>query len=162
MRLLVRSLTGSSRSSTPWRSCSPWPGPVDLLRRRAGLPRHQGRPPGGDDAIRPAFRTAAQLAPYGWGTYRLHQDLIGLRRRNPWLHRARTGILHLANAQVAYEACHDGCRLITALNVADHPARLPVPHARTIQAGGRRSLHQASTPDASIGLGPHGWAILTP
>jgi len=118
--------------------------------------------PGGDDAIRPAFpRTPAQLAPYGWDTYRLHQDLIGLRRRNPWLHRARTSILHLANAQVAYEARHDGCRLITALNVAGNPARLPAPHARTIQAGAG-DLHQASTPDASIGLGPHGWAILTP
>jgi cyclomaltodextrinase / maltogenic alpha-amylase / neopullulanase len=118
--------------------------------------------PGGDDAIRPAFpRTPAQLAPYGWGTYRLHQQLIGLRRRNPWLHRARTSILHLANAQVAYEAHHDGRRLITALNATDTPARLPAPRARTIQAG-TGDLHQAGTPDASIGLSPHGWAILTP
>jgi cyclomaltodextrinase len=118
--------------------------------------------PGGDDAIRPAFPAApAQLAPYGWDTYRLHQQLIGLRRRNPWLHRARTAILHLANAQVAYEARHDDRRLITALNVADNPARLPAPRARAVQAGAG-DLDQAGTPDASIGLGPHGWAILTP
>jgi cyclomaltodextrinase len=84
-----------------------------------------------------------------------------LRRRNPWLHRARTTILHLASAQVTYEARHDGCRLITALNLAGNPARLPAPHARTIQAG-TGDLHQASTPGASIALGPHGWAILTP
>lgn len=118
--------------------------------------------PGGDDAIRPAFPVGpAQLAPYGWDTYRLHQHLIGLRRRNSWLHRARTTILHLANAQVAYEAHHDDGWLITALNAADNPARLPAPHTRTIQAG-TGDLHQAGTPDASIGLGPHGWAILAP
>ncbi len=118
--------------------------------------------PGGDDAIRPAFPgTPAQLAPYGWGTYRLHQQLIGLRRRNPWLHRAGTSTLHLANAQIAYEAHHDGRRLITVLNVADAPARLPAPHARTIAAG-TGDLQQAGGPGASIGLGPHGWAVLTP
>jgi cyclomaltodextrinase / maltogenic alpha-amylase / neopullulanase len=117
--------------------------------------------PGGDDAIRPAFPvTPAQLAPYGWDTFKLHQHLIGLRRRHPWLHRARTSVLHLANAQLAYETRHEGRRLITALNVADDPARLPVPHAGTIQAGAGH-VHRQGTPDASIGLGPHGWAILT-
>jgi cyclomaltodextrinase len=118
--------------------------------------------PGGDDAIRPAFPcTPAQLAPYGRDTYRLHQHLIGLRRRHPWLRQARTSILHQANAQITYEARHDDRRLSTALNVADNPVRLPAPHARTIQAGAG-DLQQPGTPDASIGLGPHGWAILTP
>ena len=118
--------------------------------------------PGGDDAIRPAFpATPAHLAPYGWDTYRLHQHLIGLRRRNPWLHHARTSIVHLANGQLAYEAHHDGHRLITTLNVADTPARLPAPHARTVQAG-TGQLDRAGTADAAIALGPHGWAILTP
>ncbi|MCW2509364.1 MAG: Alpha amylase, partial [Modestobacter sp.] len=43
---------------------------------------------GGDDAVRPAFPdTPDELAPYGWPTYRLHQELIGLRRRHRWLHR---------------------------------------------------------------------------
>ena len=47
--------------------------------------------PGGDDAVRPAFpATPADLAPFGWPTYRLHQDLIGLRRRHPWLVGARS------------------------------------------------------------------------
>src|SRR4051794_27103282 len=33
----------------------------------------------GDDAVRPAFGgKPAELAPYGWPTYRLHQELIGL------------------------------------------------------------------------------------
>ena len=43
--------------------------------------RHQYRA-GGDDAIRPAFPASpADLAPFGWPTYRLHQDLIGMRRK---------------------------------------------------------------------------------
>ena len=62
--------------------------PERLLRRRAGFPWRQRRPrrrrrrgpPGVPAATRPTSpRTAGQV-------YRLHQDLIGLRRRHPWLH----------------------------------------------------------------------------
>jgi cyclomaltodextrinase / maltogenic alpha-amylase / neopullulanase len=53
-----------------------------------GLKEHR---PGGDDEIRPAFpATPAELPPDGWRYYRLHQRLIGFRRRHPWLTRART------------------------------------------------------------------------
>lgn len=39
---------------------------------------------GGDDAIRPAFPdTPSELADWGQNVHRAHQDLIGLRRRNP-------------------------------------------------------------------------------
>jgi cyclomaltodextrinase len=116
--------------------------------------------PGGDDAIRPVFPdTPAQLAPDGWETYRLHQDLISLRRRHPWLHSARTSVVHLANTCLAYQAHHDGRRLVTALNVADAQARVPVPDAHAVLAG-NGDLQHPGTPDASLGLGPHGWAIL--
>ncbi len=53
-----------------------------------GLKEHRE---GGDDEIRPAFpATPAGLLPDGWRYYRLHQRLIGFRRRHPWLVRART------------------------------------------------------------------------
>ncbi len=53
-----------------------------------GLKEHRE---GGDDAIRPAFPAApADLPPDGWRYYRLHQRLIGFRRRHSWLVRART------------------------------------------------------------------------
>ena len=39
----------------------------------------------------------------GRARYRLHQELIGLRRRHPWLHRARTTTLHLTNMALLYE-----------------------------------------------------------
>ncbi|VIO69569.1 Cyclomaltodextrinase [Bradyrhizobium ivorense] len=42
-----------------------------------GVKEHRA---GGDDAIRPAFpATPVDLASFGWPTYRLHQELIGLR-----------------------------------------------------------------------------------
>jgi cyclomaltodextrinase / maltogenic alpha-amylase / neopullulanase len=56
---------------------------------------------GGDDAIRPRFPGGRdELAAAGWSVYRLHQNLIGLRRRNPWLHNARTKVVHLSGSQM--------------------------------------------------------------
>lgn len=46
---------------------------------------------GGDDDVRPKFPDSpAELSTLGEPTYRLHQALIALRRRNPWLLDART------------------------------------------------------------------------
>jgi cyclomaltodextrinase / maltogenic alpha-amylase / neopullulanase len=75
---------------------------------------------GGDDAVRPAYPAdPTGLAPYGWPTYRLHQDLIGLRRRHPWLHRARTNVVELANEHLVYETTDGEHRLTVALNLTD-------------------------------------------
>src|SRR6185312_1440341 len=69
---------------------------------------------GGDDAIRPQFPSSpADLSPLGESTYRLHQELIGLRRRHPWLHRARTTTLHLTNMALLYEVRAADHRLVT-------------------------------------------------
>ena len=47
---------------------------------------------GGDDAVRPAFPAGPDsLAQEGWPIYRLHQHLIGLRRRHAWLTTAQVG-----------------------------------------------------------------------
>ena len=60
---------------------------------------------GGDDAIRPAFPDApSELADWGQNIHRAHQDLIGLRRRNPWLVTATTTPLHLENTRYTYRA----------------------------------------------------------
>jgi cyclomaltodextrinase / maltogenic alpha-amylase / neopullulanase len=116
--------------------------------------------PGGDDAIRPAFPLSpAELAPEGWPTYRLHQLLIGLRRRHPWLHRARSRPLQLAKAQFAYEARHGDGRLLVALNLEDSATDQPAPRARRVVAG-NAGLLQAGEAGAQVRLAPHGWAIL--
>ncbi|WP_448060917.1 alpha-amylase family protein [Cellulomonas hominis] len=60
---------------------------------------------GGDDAVRPAFPdTPAGLAPWGAEIHRAHQDLIGLRRRHPWLTTATTEALAVENARYSYRA----------------------------------------------------------
>lgn len=50
---------------------------------------------GGDDAVRPTWPTVP--GPDADAMFHAHQDLIGLRRRHPWLVRARTSCLDLTN-----------------------------------------------------------------
>ena len=76
---------------------------------------------GGDDAIRPAFPDApSELADWGQNVHRAHQDLIGLRRRNPWLVTATTTPLHLENTRYTYRAAaKDGSNhLDVAIDIA--------------------------------------------
>jgi cyclomaltodextrinase len=81
---------------------------------------------GGDDAVRPEFPVdPTGLAPWGAATFRLHQDLIGLRRRNPWLHNARTTAKQLTNTAATLETTDGTHRLTTALNLAEEPIPLP-------------------------------------
>jgi len=79
----------------------------------------------GDDAVRPPFPAEpADLAPYGQPVREMHQELIGLRRRHPWLHRARTSPVRLANEQYAYEVTDGTNRIVVCLNVAEEPAEV--------------------------------------
>jgi hypothetical protein len=116
---------------------------------------------GGDDAIRPAFPdTPAALPEAGLGHYRLHQELIGLRRRHPWLVRARAEVCALNNSAMTYALADPaggtgaGHRIVVALNLADQPVRLGLP------AGSWRRI--AGTEDFGadeVSLPPAGWAI---
>lgn len=116
---------------------------------------------GGDDAIRPAFPpTPADLAPYGWPIYQLHQSLIALRRRHPWLYRARTRTVHLTNEQLVLTLNEGAGRLLVALNLADTAALLPAPDARSVEVGAG-DLIDAGGRGARVGLPAHGWAILS-
>jgi cyclomaltodextrinase / maltogenic alpha-amylase / neopullulanase len=108
---------------------------------------------GGDDAIRPAFPAQPdELAPEGWATYRLHQDLIGTRRRHAWLHRARTEVVHLSNTQLAYRSAAGDDAITVALNLDPEPATLPV--------GGRLILGAGEVQGTSLTLEGYGWAVL--
>lgn len=63
----------------------------------------------GDDAIRPPMPpTPSDLLPYGRDMYVAHQELIGLRRRHPWLVTSRAEILELSNARIAYRSTEAG------------------------------------------------------
>ncbi|GAA3955276.1 alpha-amylase family protein [Actinoplanes auranticolor] len=114
----------------------------------------------GDDAVRPAFPAEpAGLAPYGWPLYHLHQELIGLRRRHPWLHHARTRAVHLTNEQFAYEAADGSRKVIVALSVGAAAAELPVPYGKSI-LNGTAELRRAGSADAAVILPANGWAVL--
>lgn len=109
----------------------------------------------GDDAVRPPFPDKpADLVAFGWPTYHLHQDLIGLRRRHNWLHAARTRKLHLANEQYAFEATDGTDRLIVCLNVGDAPADIEVPGANSLLSGA------ADLQNGTVRLAPHSYAVL--
>ena len=83
----------------------------------------------------------------------LHQELIGLRRRHRWLHRARTTQLHLTNTALVYRTAADGEALVVALNLADAPAVAPA--SGTVLAG------QATPRGRGLELPAHGWAVLS-
>jgi len=116
---------------------------------------------GGDDAVRPAFPAEGPngLEPYGWPVYRLHQQLIGVRRQHPWLPAASNRTLHLSNTALIYEATAGPHRLVTALNTADHGIAMPVPRATTVVAGAA-DLECPATAETRLSLPPHGWAIV--
>ncbi|ADB35714.1 alpha amylase catalytic region [Kribbella flavida DSM 17836] len=113
---------------------------------------------GGDDAIRPAFPDKPdQLSPAGQPTYRLHQHLIGVRRRNPWLVRARTAVEHLTNKSAALRSTSGDAELLLLLNVADEPHHFPAE-----AAGLNLAAHSTDAPPTDpLTVPPHGWTLLT-
>ena len=69
--------------------------------------------PGGDDEVRPALPSGPEaLSPLGGWLYRWHQELIGMRRRHPWLVGARTERISLENRLMEYDAVGTGGRRI--------------------------------------------------
>ena len=69
--------------------------------------------PSGDDEVRPALPPGPEaLSPLGGWLYRWHQELIGLRRRHPWLVGARTERIALENRLMEYDAVGTGGRRI--------------------------------------------------
>jgi cyclomaltodextrinase len=117
--------------------------------------------PGGDDAVRPAFPANPEsLAQEGWPIYRLHQNLIGLRRRHSWLTTARVEVLSLANEQFGYRALGpDGESLTVLLNIGDQPFGF------TVEGSVELLLANDDVQGAADfdGLVPaHGWAIARP
>ena len=118
---------------------------------------------GGDDAVRPEFPVHPSESDHlGHDTFRLHQHLIGLRRRHPWLHHARTTALHLTNGQYVYRTSADEGSLVVALNVDDEPMRMPL---AKLGFGSGRVVAGSGVPPEDVvdrlDVEPHGWAVLT-
>jgi glycosidase len=117
---------------------------------------------GGDDAVRPEFTAPLMgVDEHGHDIFRLHQYLIGLRRRHAWLHAARTSPRGLTNTQYVYETRNGDDALLVALNVDDAPLSLSLPElgidVGQIVAG------SSAPPQSVVGeaeIEPHGWLII--
>ena len=106
---------------------------------------------GGDDAVRPEFAADGPppLDDRAAALLRLHQDLIGLRRRNPWLHRARTTQVELSNTRFVYEVRDGDDALLVALNLGDDAFAMPT---------GAVQAHDDASRDGVVAA--HGWAVV--
>jgi cyclomaltodextrinase / maltogenic alpha-amylase / neopullulanase len=119
---------------------------------------------GGDDAVRPEFTSpAAGGDEHGRDVYRLHQYLIGLRRRHPWLHTARTSAEKLTNTQYVFVARHESHTLLVALNIDDAP--MPLELGDFLHGESRILAGSGAPPQdvvSSVEIEPHGWLIVEP
>jgi cyclomaltodextrinase len=119
---------------------------------------------GGDDAVRPEFTAPLMgVDEHGHDIFRLHQYLIGLRRRHPWLHTARTSPLRLTNTQYVYATRNGADQLVVALNIDDTPlplslAELGFGHGEVVAGSGAPPQSVAS----KCAVEPHGWLIIEP
>jgi glycosidase len=125
---------------------------------------------GGDDAVRPEFPPAppeasglpAALSAAGVSgvpddaasVLALHGELIALRRRNPWLHSARSDVVHVSNTALVVRTATGSGAVVTALNLADEPVAVPAGGATSVLAG------SASLAAGRASLPAHGWAVL--
>lgn len=119
---------------------------------------------GGDDAVRPEFGSPPlPLDDAGAKVWALHQYLIGLRRRHPWLHAASTTALRLDNRHYVYRTSRAQDALLVALNVDHQPMHLVLPelgvaHAEVL-AGSTAPPQQVVH---EVVVEAHGWRILRP
>ena len=114
---------------------------------------------GGDDDVRPVFPPSPDdLSPLGRPIFALHRDLIGLRRRHPWLHRATTEVLQLSNEVLAYRVASGDGALVVALNLSHEPQHVRASGAGEVLAG--EATIDAGADAAEVP--PRGWAVLGP
>ncbi|SRX95168.1 cyclomaltodextrinase [Actinoplanes friuliensis DSM 7358] [Mycobacterium shimoidei] len=114
---------------------------------------------GGDDAVRPDFGAPpASLDEHGAQVWALHQYLIGLRRRHPWLHAATTSTMLLDNRRYLYRTHSGDEALIVALNIDETPLQMSVPRAQVIAGSGAPPDDVVDT----VLVEPQGWRILRP
>ena len=110
---------------------------------------------GGDDAVRPVFPPTPG-EPFGAAAAAAlarTRELIGLRRRHPWWHRARTEVVTLTNTTLAYdvrETDGDGISRVL-LNLDDAPF--------THELLGELLAGDATVQGATVTVPPHGWAV---
>ncbi|MCQ8115743.1 DUF3459 domain-containing protein, partial [Vibrio parahaemolyticus] len=64
-----------------------------------------------------------------------HRALIALRRRKPWLWRAHTDVVEVANAAIVLRTAVGDDAVVVALNIGDEAVSVPAADARTVVTG---------------------------
>lgn len=109
---------------------------------------------GGDDAVRPEFPASPADAESDARILEAHRALIALRRRKPWLWRAHTDVVELANTAIVLRTATADDAVVVALNIGDESVTLPAADARAVVTG------DGTLADGRVELGPRGWAVL--
>ena len=87
----------------------------------------------GDDAVRPPFPAdPSGLLPFGSDTLASYQELIGLRRRHPWLVDAELATSQLTNTFIAISLSSEGHSLTLSLNIGEEPVDGVEPHSWSV------------------------------
>ncbi|MCE1175478.1 MAG: alpha-amylase, partial [Propionibacteriales bacterium] len=90
-----------------------------------GFTGHKGEGFDADLPLRPPLPDSpAQLAELGNWLYRLHQDVLGLRRRNPWLTRGVVEVLAKTNTELSYQVSGAGHAAVVRLELEPQPRAL--------------------------------------
>ena len=114
---------------------------------------------GGDDAIRPAFPAtppgADELDDRASAALHTHRELIGVRRRHPWLHSAHSDVVAVTNETLVFRTAVDENVIVTALNISSGELRVPTTEATTVVAG------HAELYDGGFVVAANGWAVLS-
>ena len=89
----------------------------------------------GDDAVRPPFPAdPSGLLPFGKPTLAVYQELIGIRRRHPWLTDAVVTTSEVTNTSIAIhlDGDDDGQHLTLRLNIGDEEVGGLQPHGWSV------------------------------
>lgn len=115
---------------------------------------------GGDDAIRPSLPDDPQQLgdDADWELFEVYRQLIGIRRRNRWLHTAATRVWDKTNTELVYESWSDQGRVVVALNSGDDDVALAVGEVRVVLGGTGRLDGEGDR--TQVILPAFGWAVL--
>ena len=83
--------------------------------------------------MRPPFPAdPSGLVPFGKPTLAVHQELIGIRRRHPWLTDAVVTTSDVTNTSIALHLDGDGQHLMLRLNIGDKTVDGVEPHGWSV------------------------------
>ncbi len=127
----IASLTGDAGAALAVGILMTTPGmPSIYYGDEQGFRAEKGTGEAADDPMRPPLpESPAALVANGEWLHRLHQDLIGLRRRNPWVTRGRLFVAENDQTSISYRVEADGHAMHTELGSK------PRPHVKVLVDG---------------------------